>query len=350
VGNNPTATGGYQPLVPGRADVVLEHRDAVALAERALGRRLSEREVSRYWAGRALEFIVGSPGRWLQLMGRKVLLLINRTEMCDTYDQYSYADWSLLLRWLNPLIHFGILVPLAAGGLVLTRREGEAVRLLVAMVALYGASVVLFIVLDRYRFPLVPVLTLFAAAGLARAAAAVRRGRRPELVAACLAAVAAAVPANWPLVARNELHSRVVMRNNIAVGLMESRRYAEALPHALEAIALDPQFAEAVFNAGTILQHVGRLDEALEYQRRAVRLQPESPEMRYYLGMLLSQLRRPAEAAAEFEQALRLDPEMAMARSWLELERGKLRREDAERSGAAPGQVGGPAREPSPPR
>lgn len=326
VGNNPTATGGYRPLVPGRSDVTLERRDAAALAERDLGRRLSPGEVSRYWSGRALEYIVGSPGRWLLLLGRKSLLLLNRTELCDTYDQYSYADWSRILRVLQPLVHFGVLLPLAAAGLVLTRREEGAARVLQAMTVLYAASVVLFIVVDRYRFPLVPLLTLFAAAGLAQGAAAVRAARYREAGAACLAALVAVVVTFWPAAPRNELRARTTMLNNIAVGLMGLRRYPEALPYALEAIALDPHFGEAYSNAGVILQRLGRHEEAIDRLRNGLRILPEAPDMHFNLGLQLSQTGRPAEAAAAFEQALRLDPDMALARSWLNFERERVRR------------------------
>ena len=91
--------------------------DATEVAEAAVGRTLSPSEVSSYWTGRALGFITSQPLAWLRLTGRKVLLLVNRTEMLDTESQESYAEWSAPLAVGGWIGHFGLLVPLAVLGL-----------------------------------------------------------------------------------------------------------------------------------------------------------------------------------------------------------------------------------------
>ena len=85
-----------------------------------VGRTLSPSEVSSYWTGRALGFITSEPMAWLRLTGRKVLLLINRTEMLDTESQESYADWSAPIAIGGWVGHFGVLVPLAVLGMIVT--------------------------------------------------------------------------------------------------------------------------------------------------------------------------------------------------------------------------------------
>src|SRR5207244_5564733 len=57
IGNNPRADGTYQSLRFGRGAPEYEREDATALAEHALGRKLTPSEVSSYWTDRALEFV-----------------------------------------------------------------------------------------------------------------------------------------------------------------------------------------------------------------------------------------------------------------------------------------------------
>ncbi len=185
IGNNPTADGTYRPLRFGRGSAEFERLDATAIAERARGRRLEPNEVSRYWLARALDFIVSDPLTWLRLMGRKAALLVNRDEMLDTESQAAHAEWSWPLAVLQPLTHFGVLVPLAVLGFVATWADRRRLWILYAMVLTYAASTVAFYVFARYRYPLVPILMVFAAAGRDERCAALGRSR------AALAAAAA---------------------------------------------------------------------------------------------------------------------------------------------------------------
>ena len=159
IGNNPGADGTYASLRPGRGSPEFERRDATELAERALQRTLTAAEVSAYWTDRALDFIRSEPGRWLALMGHKVALLWNASEMLDTESQESYEDVSPLLRALAPIGHFGLLVPLALIGLVAAWPDRPRLWPVFTLFAAYATSVVVFYVFARYRFPLVPFLT-----------------------------------------------------------------------------------------------------------------------------------------------------------------------------------------------
>src|SRR5262249_23583604 len=146
IGNNATADGTYASLRYGRGAPEYERQDATNLAERAEGRRLSPAEVSAYWRDRALDYITSNPGQWVALVGRKFALLWNATEVVDTEGQETYAEWSLPLKVLGPVMHFGVLVPLAALGLLVSWRRDERLYVLVALCASYAASVLLFYV------------------------------------------------------------------------------------------------------------------------------------------------------------------------------------------------------------
>ena len=147
IGNNPAADGTYMSLRPGRGAPEYERQDATELAERALGRALTPAEVSWYWTDRALAFIADQPGRWLALMTRKVALLWNRSEMLDTESQETYEEASPLLALLARVGHFGVVVPLAFLGLLAGWPDRRRLWPILALLAAYAASVVVFYVL-----------------------------------------------------------------------------------------------------------------------------------------------------------------------------------------------------------
>src|SRR5262245_14757726 len=166
IGNNPDADGIYREIVTWRGDPRLERQDAFEVAERALGRQPTPAEVSAYFTRRALDYIRTQPGEWLALMLRKTVLALNSAEIVDTKDQYSHEDLSSVLRATGSAFHFGLLAPLALLGVFVTWPERRRLLPLHLLGLAYFATLVLFYVLARYRIPLVPILALFAAAGV----------------------------------------------------------------------------------------------------------------------------------------------------------------------------------------
>jgi len=302
IGNNPTADGTYQSLRFGRGAPEYERQDATDLAERALGRTLSPAEVSSFWIDKALEFITGRPGRWLTLMARKFALLWNATEMLDTESQEAHAEWSWPLRIGGWFGHFGVLVPLALVGIVLTWPMRSRLWIVYAMTLAYAASVLMFYVFARYRYPLVPLLIIFAAAGIARVSDTVATQPRCLTPGLLAAAALVAVFTNWPILSATLM--RAVTENNLAVALQAEGRLDEATDHYQRAISLQPDYAPAYNNLATALRAKGRLDEAIATYQRALALRPEYPEAHYNLANALSDAGRPRDAAEHFRIAL----------------------------------------------
>ena len=304
IGNNPRSDGTYMSLRPGRGAPEYERQDATELAEHALGRRLTPSEVSNYWSGRALDFISSQPGAWMRLVGRKLALLWNADEMLDTESQESHAEWSMLLSIGGWFGHFGLLVPLALLGVIATWHERSRLWLFYAMTIAYAASVVAFYVFARYRFPLVPLLMLFAAAGLCAVPArfgAWSLARRAALVAA-LAAVAIFV--NWPILSTTMM--RAVTENNLAVALQEDGRLDEAIEHYRRSAELRSDYAPAYNNMGTALRAKGRVEEAVAAYQRALDTMPDYADAHYNLANALLDQNRPLEAADHLRIARQL--------------------------------------------
>jgi tetratricopeptide (TPR) repeat protein len=319
IGNHPGADGTYQSLRFGRGAPEYERQDATELAEHALGRRLTPAEVSSYWTGRAFDYISSRPGAWLKLMARKTVLLWNAAEMVDTESQETHAEWSLPLRLLGPVGHFGVLVPLALFGLIATfpapgAPDRSRLWLLYALIVTYAASVVVFYVFARYRYPVVPLLLLFAAAGVTRAAEVARASRHANTAlkprafsTSTLTAVAVtAVFANWPML--SSAWMQAVTEGNLGAALQSEQRLDEAAAHYRRAIALRPDYATPYSNLGTALRAQGRLDDAVAMYERAIALQPDFPDAHYNLANALTDQGKAGMAIEHFRIALRVIP------------------------------------------
>ena len=346
IGNHDGATGSYVPLRPGRGDASFERRDAAELAEVARGRALSPGEVSAYWRERATAWIRAHPGRWLELLGRKLLLAWNGDEAMDTEDLATHAEVSPPLRWLSRVAHFGLLAPLALLGLGWSRARWRELWVLHASIAVYTASLVAFYVVARYRLPLVPMLAPFAGLALAQLPARWRRGPAGERIRTGLLLVVAALIVNLPLLPRisgatgDDL--RALTHLNYAQAFEAQGRSDEASAQYRRALELDPANAHAHTNLGVLaagrgeratallhfeaaaasapgqarnqsnlgveLQVQGRILEAIAAFERAVALEPEDAAFRFQLGAALAAAGQPGPAIAQFEEFLRLEP------------------------------------------
>jgi tetratricopeptide (TPR) repeat protein len=317
IGNNETATGTYQPLRFGHGDPKYERQDATELAERATGRRLTPAEVSRYWTSRALEYIRTQPGDWLELMGRKITLAWNAAEVADTEDQLSYADWSVLLRLGSRVWHFGVLAPLALFGIWATWPRRAELALLYLLPAAYALALITFAVMGRYRYPLVPFLILFAAAGVANVGQLLDATRRRRLIPGLAAAAAFAIFSNWPLYLMPLMPSMAEMRaiteSNVGTELQAQGKLDEAITFYRAALARDPNDAVTRSNLGSALAAKGQLDEAIAQYRTALDLAPNDADGHYNLANALMAQGKLTDAALQFREALRIEPGLADA-------------------------------------
>ena len=314
IGNNPDADGLYAPLIPGRQDPSQERRDAVYLAEQALGRELSPKEVSDYWFERGMDFVRQQPAAWLAQMLRKVLLTWNHFEFPDAEDQSVYAEWSWLLRMLGKVSHFGVIAPLGVAGVVLSWRHRRRVWLLYLLLALITASVAFFFVFARYRFPLVPVLILLAGAACVEGRAALgwrpggaRTPRGKALAAAVSATAATALVVNWPMVTESFYPS--VSFINLGRIYAADGRMEEAERHLAHAIDLYPDNAEAYHQLGKVMAKQNRLDQAKRHLRKAATLDPAVADTHSDLAGVLARQGRADQAIISYREALRLKPD-----------------------------------------
>ena len=337
IGNHAGARGLYDPLVARRGNAAGEREDATRLAEEASGRTLSPDEVSAFWTTRALEFIRARPGAWFGQLARKLALTFNHVEIADTESQEVYAEWSSLLRTLAP-VSFGVIFCLAAIGISLTAAAWRRLWFLYAIALTYTASIVMFYVFARYRFPLVPVLMLFAAGGIASwSKTSLPPMRRWAFGALAIAAVFTYLPLEDTRMDRiahyinignaflqdpekrdqaaafydkalNESPRSPAAHFGTGMLLAQRQRPQDAVVHYRIAIEGWPDDADIRLNLALALADLGDFERSLEELDAASRHRPADPVALLIAGKLLLKQSRPADALSAYERALAIQP------------------------------------------
>lgn len=123
-----------------------------------------------------------------------------------------------------------------------------------------------------------------------------RMGRFDEAAVDYAAAIDLGLP--------TEFAARVL--NNRGIALFGSQRFEEAIRAYEGALALSPEFVEAMDNLGATWLRVGDARAALELFNDAVRLDPENPRARNNRGRAYLEMEFFDEAVADFTAALDL--------------------------------------------
>jgi tetratricopeptide (TPR) repeat protein len=308
IGNHEGATGRYLPLRPDRETYAFERIDATEVAEKSLGRHLTPGEVSSYWWSRSFAWIQAHPGAWAALLAKKALVTWNRAELPDSESLEVYADYSPVLAALGAVFGFGVLVVLAAPGMVLSWRASPRPVLLYLMLFGFSAAVAAFYVFARYRFPMVPILALFAGATLVAAFDAVRAKSlpRPSLAtvgAVVLGVAVACVPPVVPAVG-----SRRLAYVNLGIGFTDAGNHEAAAAFYRKAIQIAPRVAAPHRELALALLASGQSDEAATELETALRLDPQLATAHEDLGSLFGKRGDLAAAERQFREAYRIDP------------------------------------------
>jgi tetratricopeptide (TPR) repeat protein len=311
IGNNPAADGTYNSIRRMIGEPQLEGPDATRLAERALQRRLAAGEVSSFWLSKSFDYIKAQPLDWLALLAKKWILVWNAREIEDSDDFYIYRQWSSLLGVLGRLNHFGILAPLAAVGLLFSCRQWRRLWLLYAMILALAASVAVFYVFGRYRFPLVPLLVLFAGVGLMEIIKFYKGGLWRRLFGATAVFCACAVFTNWPVFGFSG--PGAAGYNNLSNAYYKQGKVDEAVQTALKAIELDPGYGVAHYNIGNLYAGQGKFAPAQRHFEEALRLYPNYAEARSNLGQLLAERGDLQAGIEQFGTAIALNPALFRA-------------------------------------
>jgi tetratricopeptide (TPR) repeat protein len=243
---------------------------------------------SAWFYGRGRAFWWEHPSRALWLYLHKLYLFLDGPEIPRDTDIYAMRGGSRLLRVLvtrgPPWLPDGVLVPLALVGAAACWRDRRRLVPAYAFVAEQALVVAAFFATSRYRVPSLPVLAMFACAGVERVASSSRRSR--ALAAAAFAVLALALnvatrESSVSFAAELDFYRGVALQRHL-------RQPAAAVEYFRRATAEDPGDGRFWFELGNSLDAVGRADEAVEAWRRAGMADPWDARARKRMSIVLA--------------------------------------------------------------
>lgn len=316
IGNNPNSDGSTA-IVPGtRADWWGGYYDAIALAEKDVGHKLTLAQVSSYYFAKGEQFIREHPDQAWPLMWKKFRMYWGAGERAN--DKYIYFFWYLAkMKWV-PLPGFWLVAPLAfLGGVLLWKRRRE-LSMFYLFVIVYSLGVVAFFVNARFRLPIMPVMTLFSGYACVYLVDAYRR-KSLSLVKALLILAPAALFVNSDYLYQKQMRAYSDAFSNFTLGnaYLKMGNKGTALAHYMRADEIgkaNPTPAynlikrEVDYNLGTLLWEQGMCSRAIEVLARVGGADDEAMHALDCMGDCFLQRKDVEDARRVYDQMAAISP------------------------------------------
>jgi tetratricopeptide (TPR) repeat protein len=269
----------------------------------------------KFFADKAAQYARQQPISFLKGLMYKTVQFLSSREMPRNFDIYLFRRWAGLLRMGLWKVRgfgfpFGVLLPLAViGALHGWRKIPGAVWL---FMILYPASVILVFVASRYRVPIVPVMSVLAAAGCATILRTVKEHRWRPLVGAAVVFCATVLTSS---IAGPFYVERLDFEPELYYGLGDSLdkrgRVEQAIETYSRAVTLRSGYVEAHHNLGLLLVKQQRHAEAIEHYQAALQADPRNAGLHEDIGVALSEQGKTNEAIQQYHEAIEIDPNKA---------------------------------------
>jgi MYXO-CTERM domain-containing protein len=279
---------------------------------------------SSYFTAKALAFVRAEPLTAARAYLHKLRLYAYGAELPRDTDLYAAREGSPLLSALvskGPLwLPDGLLLPLAGVGAIASWRRRRELAVAYAYVAAQALVVAAFFVTSRYRAPALPVLAMFACAGVGVLVSAAReaRGWKRFVPLAELAVLALLLGAPAPE-SRASYAGELDFYRGLAAQRHE-RDAARAVGYFERATVRDPSDSRFWFELGNAYDETRRYDDALDAWIRAAasdaadeRPRPRIAGARMRKALLLERAGDAPGAVRELDVAVAVDPRYVRA-------------------------------------
>ncbi|MGB3976496.1 MAG: tetratricopeptide repeat protein [bacterium] len=311
LGNSPYSDGTSKRPPRIRATPEYEEQDFHREAERAVGRKLSPAEAGKYWRNEALKWIRDNPKDALFLQIRKLGLFWNRVEVPDNYDFDFYRRYSGFIRY--PRYPFWLLGSLGLTGMFFLMKTWKKTWFLYLWIMSYCLIWVAFHIYSRYRLPVVVFLAPFSGACCYKIFLLAKTRMLGELVKIGWILPTVALLQAIPLTS----YSHVQPLFNLGSGLTRLGKVDEARQAYLDALALKPDYEPAMVNLGKLAWSNGNHYEASSWWIKTLKLHPNSVEAHSNLGTFYATNGNMPAAKEHFEKAVEIQPYYSLG--WLHL-------------------------------
>ena len=302
IGNNPN----YAETLPARPGWDWEEITELPRRSGVVG---DQWEQQKFFKQKVINYVFTEPFEFVKGLARKSIQFLNSREIPRNVDVYLFGKWSRLLSLLVWQVGgfgfpFGVLLPLALLGAVSYWRQVPVPLLL--FVILYPLSIILVFVTARYRVPVIPAMSIMAAAGLLNLVGVVRElcWRRIVVLSVFGAGIVllSSLPGPFP---EEEANFEAELYYNVGTFKGKRGENREAFAHLSKAVELMPDHAKAHNNLGMTLLALNKLDEAISHYRQALQVKPDYARAHTNLAIALKSQGKLDEAVKHYRLALR---------------------------------------------
>ena len=174
------------------------------------------------------------------------------------------------------------------------------------MLGIFTASVAVFMVFARMRYPLVPMLLPFAGYALAELPSLLRGRRLGSLAWAAGAFVVVGMLCNFPLL--EEERFKATSYTNLGALMLIHARPVEAETYLTHAETIQAEHPDLQYNLAVLRVRQDRMEEAEVHLRRMLVLEEEDFRGHMLLASVLRHMGRQDEARVHRRRAHELDP------------------------------------------
>ncbi len=335
MGNNPISSGRSAWVAGTSKDWWGEgYYQTIEMAEKAAGKPLKSSEVSSYWFGRTFHDQSEWGGRWFPICMNKLRYLFAGYELSDNEDIYFQRRYSPILAglmWFHWIAFpFGLLLPLAIFGLIFTFTWKRQAHLFLFQLS-FASGLLLFFINCRFKLPLVPLMAIWAAAGIVHIFALFKEKQAARYSLAFVGLLILLVIVNRHPV-KGEIIPLLDGTLNLGSRYLEDKNYTEALELFEEASLLDSTSSRAHNGAGMALMSLSRYPEAREKFEQTIKCDPAQIQARNNLAMILQQEGDIADAKLHFYYVIQMDSSNVFAnRGFADIALGEQEWERAEK-------------------
>jgi tetratricopeptide (TPR) repeat protein len=311
LGNSPYSDGTSKR--PPRVRKTPEHEEADfhREAERAVGRKLTPEESSKYWLSESFRWMRDYPVDALMLQLRKLGLFWNRVEIPDNYDFDFQRRYSWFIRY--PRYPFWIAGSLGLAGMLFMIGTWRKTWFLYVWMISYCSIWVFFHIYSRYRLPGIAFLIPFAAAFCDRILFDWNNNNYKRLVRMMLAVFIIAFLQALPLTSYT--HAQPLF--NLGSALYRLGKTDDARKAYLQALDISPGYEPAMVNLGKLAWANGDVNNAVSWWRKTLDIHPDSVEAHSNLGTSKVVRGDMIGAREHFIRATEIQPYYALG--WLHL-------------------------------
>jgi tetratricopeptide (TPR) repeat protein len=274
-------------------------------------------EQQKYFNKQIINFVSTEPLTFLNGLFHKTIQFINSRELPRNVDIYLFTKWSRLLGLLVWKVGgfgfpFGALLPLMLLGLVSHwRRLPVPIKL---FLILYPLSIIVVFVAARYRVPIIPVMTIVAAAGLITLVKTIRSCRWRPIVIVGICGTALVLLSGLPGPFPEELPNyEAELYANAAATYITQDKNNLAIEYLNKALTLKKDYPSAYANLGAAMAKKGEFDKAISHYKTALDYKNDFPEVHNNLASALADMGKTDQAFKHYQKAIQIRPNHAEA-------------------------------------